>query len=84
MITAQAIVRPTSVLNWVFIILSARGSVFISAFVQATRGNKKLFHAPTKVKIESASMEDFTSGSTTLKKMGNANKDRNNYVLNHY
>lgn len=36
--TAQAIVSPTSVLNCVFIILSASGSVFISVFVEATRG----------------------------------------------
>lgn len=65
MITAQAIVSPTSVLYWVFITLSASGSVFISCFVQATSGHRKLFHAPTKVKIASASSDDRTTGSTT-------------------
>ena len=66
MITAQAIVSPTSVLYCVFIILNANGNVFISCFVQATNGHKKLFHAPTNVKIDNASNEDLISGKTTL------------------
>ena len=65
MITAQAMVSPTSVLYWVFIRLKASGSVFISSLEQATRGHRKLFYAPTKVKIASASREERTTGSTT-------------------
>lgn len=59
MITAHAIVSPTSVSYCVFIVLKASGSVFISVFVLATNGHTKLFHAPTKVKIESARTDDF-------------------------
>ena len=69
MITAHAIVRPTSVLYNVFIIPSANGNVFISCFEQDTIGHKKLFHAPTNVKIDRAIIDDFTIGNTTLKKI---------------
>ena len=69
MITAHAIVRPTSVLYNVFIIPSANGNVFISCFEQDTIGHKKLFHAPTNVKIDRAIIDDFSIGNTTLKKI---------------
>ena len=69
MITAHAIARPTSVLYNVFIIPSANGNVFISCFEQDTIGHKKLFHAPTNVKIDKAIIDDFTIGNTTLKKI---------------
>ena len=49
--------------------LKASGNVFISVLVQETNGHKKLFHAPTNVKIANASTEDFTIGNTILKKM---------------
>ena len=59
MITAHAIVRPTSVLYNVFIIPSANGNVFISCFEQDTIGHKKLFHAPTNVKIDASNILTF-------------------------
>ena len=59
---AQAIVNPTFGSNWVFVVLRIRGNVIISLFVLTTSGHRKLFQAPTNVKIESVRMDGLISG----------------------
>ncbi len=70
MITAHAIVRPTSVLYNVFIIPSANGNVFISCF-EKTPSAIKVVPCSDNVKIDRAIIDDFTIGNTTLKKFAN-------------
>ena len=69
MTAAHAMVSPILGSNCVLVALRINGSVFISFFVLTINGHRKLFHAPTNVKIANVRMEDFTSGRITFHKI---------------